>query len=74
MSGFGLHVAVVGASGKGVACLTTIRAETSLESTASFLEGERPTRPTSTVEIYRCEGGCNMLGYSSVGVSVVFCV
>ena len=52
MSGSGLHVTVVGASGKGVACLTTVRTEPSLEPTASFVEGEWPTRPTSTVQIH----------------------
>ena len=53
MSGSGLHVAVVGSGGKGVACLARICAETSLGPTATFLEGERPTRPTSTIQIYR---------------------
>ena len=50
--GSGLHVAVVGAGGKGVACLTTVRTEPSLEPTASFVEGKWPTRPTSTVQIH----------------------
>ena len=52
MSGSGLHVAVVGAGGKGVACLTAIRTKPSLEPTATFLEGEWPTRPASTVQFH----------------------
>ena len=52
VSGSGLHVAVVGAGGKGVTCLTTVRTEPNLEPTASFVEGEWPTRPTSTVQIH----------------------
>ena len=74
MSGSGLHMAVVGAGGKGVACLTTVHAETSLEPTAAFLEGERPTRPTSTIQIHRnmLVGGRGRKGLARLGRFLVW--